>query len=48
VHVSVVENAAARSDFKGPLLLLFSTLNKILMAHDLNPEEPACDRTSPQ
>ena len=43
VQVAVVEHAAARSNLKGALLLLFGALHKLLVADDLEPEEPAAD-----
>ena len=40
-QVAVVENATARSHFKGSLLLLGGAFYKVLMAHDLQPEQAA-------
>ena len=47
-QVAVVENAAARSHFKGALLLLGGALHKLLMAHDLQPEQAAGNGAGPQ
>ena len=47
-HVAVVEDAAARSDVESALLLFFSALNKVLVAHDLEPEEAAGDGAGPE
>ena len=48
VQVAVVEDAAAGSDLKGALLLLFGALHVFLVAHDLQPEEAACDGAGPE
>jgi len=44
---AVVQNAAAGSYFKGVLLLLGGALHKVLVTHDLQPEEPAGDGAGP-
>jgi hypothetical protein len=46
--VAIVENPAAGSYIKGALLLFFRALNKILVTHNLEPEEPSRDGAGPQ
>ena len=47
-HVAVIENAAARSHFKGALLLLLGALDEFLVAHDLQPEEARGNGAGPE
>src|ERR1035441_2660102 len=39
MQVAIVQHATSRSNFKSTLLLLFSALYKLLVAHNLQPEE---------
>jgi hypothetical protein len=47
VQVAVVEHAPPRSHFKGALLLLFAALLKLLVAHNLQPEQPPANGQRP-
>ena len=47
VQVAVIEHAAARIHFEGPLLLLFGALDVLLVAHHLQPEEAKGDQNRP-
>ena len=46
-QVAVIEDAAARSHLEGALLLLFSALHELLVAHDLEPEEAKDNQDGP-
>ena len=48
VQVAVVENAAARSDFKRALLLLLRALDVFVVTDDLQPEETCRDGECPE
>ena len=47
-QVAIVEDAAARSHFKGALLLFLGALHELLMAHDLQPEQAARNGAGPE
>ena len=47
-QVAVVEDAAARRDFKGALLLLLRAFHVVGMADELQPEEPGGDGEGPE
>jgi hypothetical protein len=48
VQVAIVENAAARRDLKGALLLLLRPIRVFLMANNLQHKQAACNRARPK
>ena len=48
MQIAVVEHTAAGSYLKGALLLPLGTLDKLLMAHYLQPEEARGNRQRPE
>ena len=48
MKVAVVEHSTPWRDFKGSLLLPGGALDKIRMAHHLQPHQPATDRRDPE